>query len=198
MDINRKKLRLGDVLVNSGVISIDDLEKGLSRQKGTGRKLGEVLVDEGLVTEENIARALSNQLQYDMVELQNVEIEEDILKLVPANVLKKYKVLPFEYSQDNMMLRVAMADPMDIAALDDINIITNMQVEPVVATTGSVMLAIDRYYGQAEVNSALEEYTREKESQMMEQEDLYSEDVNNSPIVQLVKGMIEQDRKSVV
>lgn len=192
MDINRKKLRLGDVLVNSGVITAEDLEKGLSRQKGTGRKLGEVLVDEGLVTEENIAKALSNQLQYDMVELQNVEIEEDILKLVPANVLKKYKVLPFEYSQDNMMLRVAMADPMDMAALDDINIITNMQVEPVVATTGSVMLAIDRYYGQAEVNSALEEYAREKESQMMEQEDLYSEDVNNSPIVQLVKGMIEQ------
>lgn len=192
MDINRKKLRLGDVLVNSGVITVDDLERGLSKQKGTGRKLGEVLVDEGIVTEENIAKALSSQLQYDMVELQNVEIEDDILKLVPANVLKKYKVLPFEYSQDNMMLRVAMADPMDMAALDDINIITNMQVEPVVATTGSVMLAIDRYYGQAEVNSALEEYTREKESQMVEQEDLYSEDVNNSPIVQLVKGMIEQ------
>lgn len=192
MEINRKKLRLGDVLVNSGVITAEDLEKGLSRQKGTGRKLGEVLVDEGIVTEENIARALSDQLRYDMIDLQNVEIEEDVLKLVPANVLKKYKVLPFEYSQDNMMLRVAMADPMDIAALDDINIITNMQVEPVVATTQGVMLAIDRYYGQAEVNSALEEYTREKESQMMEQEDLYSEDVNNSPIVQLVKGMIEQ------
>ncbi|MBD5513447.1 MAG: Flp pilus assembly complex ATPase component TadA [Lachnospiraceae bacterium] len=192
MEINRKKLRLGDVLVNSGVISAEDLEKGLARQKGTGRKLGEVLVDEGIVTEENIARALSDQLRYDMIDLQNVEIEEEVLKLVPANVLKKYKVLPFEYSQETMMLRVAMADPMDIAALDDINIITNMQVEPVVATTRGVMLAIDRYYGQAEVNSALEEYTREKESQMMEQEDLYSEDVNNSPIVQLVKSMIEQ------
>ena len=192
MDINRKKLRLGDVLVNSGVISAEDLEKGLARQKGSGRKLGEVLVDEGIVTEENIARALSDQLHYDMIDLQNVEVEEEVLKLVPANVLKKYKVLPFEYSQETMMLRVAMADPMDIAALDDINIITNMQVEPVVATTRGVMLAIDRYYGQAEVNSALEEYTREKESQMMEQEDLYSEDVNNSPIVQLVKSMIEQ------
>lgn len=192
MEINRKKLRLGDVLVNSGVISAEDLEKGLDRQKGTGRKLGEVLVDEGFATEENIARALSNQLHYDMIELQNVEIEEDILKLVPVSVLKKYKVLPFEYSHDAMMLRVAMADPMDMTALDDINIITNMQVEPVVATTGAVMLAIDRYYGQAEVNSALEEYTREKESQMVEQEDIYSEDVNNSPIVQLVKGMIEQ------
>ena len=192
MEINRKKLRLGDVLVNSGVITEGDLDNGLARQKGTGRKLGEVLVDEGLVTEENIARALSSQLRYDMVELQNIEIDDEVLKLVPANVLKKYKVLPFEYSQDTMMLRVAMADPMDMAALDDINIITNMQVEPVVATTGSVMLAIDRYYGQADMNSALEEYTREKESKFEEQEDLYSEDVNNSPIVQLVKGMIEQ------
>lgn len=193
MDYNRKKLRLGDVLVSNGVITAEDLQKGLELQKGSGRKLGETLVDEGLATEENIAKALSNQFHYDMVDLQNVEIEQDILSLVPANVLKKHKALPFEYSPDNMnVLRVAMSDPMDMAAMDDINIITNLQVEPVVATTGSVMLALDRYYGQAEVNSALEEYTREKESQMMEQEDIYSEDVNNSPIVQLVKGMIDQ------
>ncbi len=193
MEYNRKKLRLGDVLVNNGVISAEDLQKGLELQKGSGRKLGETLVDEGLATEENIARALSNQFHYDMVDLQNVEIEQDVLSLVPASVLKKHKALPFEYSPDNMnVLRVAMSDPMDMAAMDDINIITNLQVEPVVATTGSVMLALDRYYGQAEVNSALEEYTREKESQMVEQEDMYSEDVNNSPIVQLVKGMIDQ------
>lgn len=193
MDYNRKKLRLGDVLVNNGVITAEELQKGLELQKGSGRKLGETLVDEGLATEENIARALSNQFHYDMVDLQNVEIEQEVLSLVPASVLKKHKALPFEYSPDNMnVLRVAMSDPMDMAAVDDINIITNLQVEPVVATTGSVMLALDRYYGQAEVNSALEEYTREKESQMMEQEDMYSEDVNNSPIVQLVKGMIDQ------
>ncbi|MCD7726696.1 MAG: Flp pilus assembly complex ATPase component TadA [Clostridiales bacterium] len=193
MDFNRKKLRLGDVLVNSGVITAQELGRGLELQKGSGRKLGETLVDEGLATEENIARALSSQLQYDMVDLQNIEIPEEILKLVPPNVLKKYQMLPFEYSPDNVnVLRVAMADPMDMAAMDDVNIITNLQVEPVVATTRSVMLAIDRYYGQAEVNSALEEYAKEKESQMIEQEDLYSEDVNNSPIVQLVKGMIEQ------
>lgn len=193
MDYNRKKLRLGDVLVNNGVISAEDLQKGLELQKGSERKLGETLVDEGLATEENIAKALSKQFHYDMVDLQNVEIEQDILSLVPASVLKKHKALPFEYSPDNMnVLRVAMSDPMDMAAMDDINIITNLQVEPVVVTTGSVMLALDRYYGQAEVNSALEEYTREKESQMVEQEDMYSEDVNNSPIVQLVKGMIDQ------
>lgn len=193
MDLNRKKLRLGDVLVNSGVITAEDLQKGLELQKGSGRKLGETLVDEGLATEENIAKALSSQLHYDMVDLQNIEIPEDILKLVPVNVLKKYRMLPYEYSPDNMnVLRVAMSDPMDMAAMDDINIITNLQVEPVVTTMRGVMLAIDRYYGQAEVNSALEEYAKEKENQIVEQEDLYSEDVNSSPIVQLVKGMIEQ------
>lgn len=193
MDYSKKKLRLGDVLVNNGVISAEDLQKGLELQKGSGRKLGETLVDEGFATEENIAKALSNQFHYDLVDVQNVEIEQDILSLVPASVLMKHKALPFEYSPDNMnVLRVAMSDPMDMAAMDDINIITNLQVEPVVTTTGSVMLALDRYYGQAEVNSALEEYTREKESQMEEQEDMYSEDVNNSPIVQLVRGMIDQ------
>ena len=193
MDNKRKKLRLGDVLVQNGVITEEDLQRGLERQKGSGRKLGETLVDEGIATEENIARALSNQFHYDMVDLQNTEIPQEILDLVPANVLKKHRAIPFEYSPDNMnVLRVAMSDPMDIGAMDDINIITNLQVEPVVATMGSVMLAIDRYYGQAEVNSALEEYTREKESQVIEQEDMYSEDVNNSPIVQLVKAMIDQ------
>lgn len=193
MDFNRKKIRLGDVLVNSGVITQEQLEEGLKRQKGSGRKLGETLVDEGFVTEEAIARALSSQLGYEMVDLQNVAIPEDILKLVPGNVLERYKVLPFEYAPDNMnVLHVAMADPMDMAAMDDITIITNLQVEPVVSTTRSIMLALDKYFGNVEVNSALEEYAREKESQMAEQEDMYSEDVNNSPIVQLVRTMIEQ------
>ncbi|MCM1047774.1 MAG: Flp pilus assembly complex ATPase component TadA [Clostridiales bacterium] len=190
---SRKKLRLGDVLVNSGVISEEQLEKGLQLQKGSGRKLGETLVDEGLVTEENIVRALSSQLNLSTIDLQNVTIEENVISLIPVNVLKKHKMIPFEYSPENMnILRVAMADPMDMAAIDDVNIITNLQVEPVVSTTRSIMLALDKYYGNTEVNSALEEYAKEKESQMVEQEDMYSEDVNNSPIVQLVKGMIEQ------
>ena len=193
MDFNRKKLRLGDVLVNSGVITAEQLQKGLELQKGSGRKLGETLVDEGITTEENIAKALSSQLGYEMVDLQDVSIDEEILKLVPPNILKKHKMLPFEYSRTGMnVLRVAMSDPMNMAAMDDINIITNLQVEPVVATSRDIMLALDRYYGQAEVNSALEEYVKEKTNQMVEQEDIYSDDINNSPIVQLVKTMIEQ------
>lgn len=193
MDFKSKKLRLGDVLVNSGIITAEDLQRGLELQKGSGRKLGETLVDEGITTEENIARALSSQLGYEMVDLQDITIEEEILNLIPVNILKKHSMLPFEYSASGMnVIRVAMADPMNMAAMDDINIITNLQVEPVVATSQDIMLALDRYFGQAEVNSALEEYVKEKTSQMAEQEDAFSEDINNSPIVQLVKTMIEQ------
>lgn len=193
MDFKSKKLRLGDVLVNSGIITAEDLQRGLELQKGSGRKLGETLVDAGITTEENIARALSSQLGYEMVDLQDITIDEEILNLIPVNILKKHSMLPFEYSAAGMnVIRVAMADPMNMAAMDDINIITNLQVEPVVATSQDIMLALDRYFGQAEVNSALEEYVKEKTSQMAEQEDAFSEDINNSPIVQLVKTMIEQ------
>ena len=192
MDFKRKKIRIGDVLVETGIITEEQLQTALQRQKGSGRKIGETLVDEGFVTEEQIAHALSEQLHMDIIDLQNVNIPQDILGLVSPSVLKKNKVLPFEYSKDNAnVLRVAMADPMDMFAMDDITIITNLQVEPVVSTPRSIMLALDNYYGQGD-SAALEKYTKEKETQLDGQEDIYSEDINNSPIVQLVKSMIEQ------
>lgn len=192
MDFKRKKIRIGDVLLKAGVITEEQLQTALSRQKGSGRKLGETLIDEGLVSEEEIARALSEQLHMDIIDLQNVNIAEEILQLVPANVLRKNKAVPFEYAKDNVnVLRVAMEDPLDMFAMDDITIITNLQVEPVVATSRSIMLALDHYFGQEDTR-ALEQYTREKEIQMEEEEDSYSEDINNSPIVQLVRSMIEQ------
>ena len=192
MEIMRRKMRLGDVLVNDGAITQEQLMQGLALQKEQKKRLGLTLVDAGFTTEEAIAKALSRQMGYDMVELRDVKISEDILTLIPVDILKKYTMLPYEYSSEGMnIIRVAMADPMDMAATDDINIITNLQVEPVVATPKSILMAIDKYYGQKDVLSKLDEYTKEKEA-MEEEEDMYSEDVNNSPIVQLVKSMIEQ------
>lgn len=191
--MGRRKVRLGDLLVDNGTITQEQVNKALIRQKENGKKLGEVLVDENIVTEEEIALALSAQLGMDLVDLQNVRITQDILELIPVGVLKKDKVLPFEYGKDNLnIIRVAMADPMDMGAMDDIAIISNLSVEPVVATTRSIMLAIDKYYGQEEVTSALEAYTKEREKEIIHEEDLYSADINSSPIVLLVKEMIDQ------
>lgn len=192
MNIMLRKMRLGDVLVNDGAITPEQLAKGLQLQKEQKKRLGITLVDAGFTTETAIAKALSRQLGYDMVELRDVTIPEEILQLISPEILKKYTMLPFEYSPDGMnVIRVAMSDPMDMAAMDDINIITNLQVEPVVATPTSIVMELDKYFGQKDVMSKIDEYTKEKEA-MEEEEDVYNEDVNSSPIVQLVKGMIEQ------
>ena len=192
MGIIRKKMRLGDVLINEGAITEEQLMKGLELQKQSRQRLGMTLVDAGITTEEAIAQALSHQLGYDMINLRDVAIEQTVLDLINVEILKKHAMIPIGYSAEEAnVLLVAMADPMDMEAMDDINIITNLQVEPVVATNKSIMMAIDKYYGQKDVISKLDEYTKGKDI-VEEEEDMYNEDVNNSPIVQLVKSMIEQ------
>ena len=192
MDMKRKKVRLGDLLVETGVLTEEQLKVALQKQRGSGRKLGETLVDEGFVSEEQIAHALSDQYHIEIVDLQNVKISEEILNLVSPTVLRNNKVMPFEYSKyDASVLRLAMTDPMDMFAIDDIAIITNMQIEPVIATSQSILMALDHYYGQGD-REALEKYAKDKEVELAEQEDMYSEDINNSPIVQLVKNLIDQ------
>lgn len=192
MDFNRKKVRLGELLVNSGMISQSQLDEALGNPRRAGKKLGEFLIDEGIVTEENLARALSRQLNLEMVDLQNIAVDTNALNLVPVNVLKKNKVFPFGFREDNInVLKVAMADPLDYNAQDDITIITNYQIEPVASTNRSIMLAIDKYYGQEEVSSVLDAYAREKRLDV-EEDQMTEENVNSSPIVILVKEMIEQ------
>ena len=193
MELGRKKLRLGDVLIKQKVITNTQLEKALEIQKGSGLRLGNILVDEGIISDEMIAKALSIQLKYDLVNLQNEEIPSEILGMFNSALLKKDKIFPFKFAEDNAnIICVAMADPMDMSATDDVMLVTNLMVQPYVSTQKSIMLAIDKYYGQDEVMSAADNYAKEKEDQLVEKEDMYSEDVNNSPIVQLVKAMIDQ------
>ncbi len=192
MDFGKRKLRLGDVLINSGMITQEQLEEALAAQKGSGKKLGEVLVDKNAVNEDDIAKALSSQLGLEMVDLINISIPEEILNMVPVNVLKKNKIFPFEYAENNMnVLRVAMSDPMDMYAQDDVAIITNCMIEPAVTTTRNIMMAIDKYFGQDEVDAALDKYAKEK-NLAVEEIDESEADVNSSPIVMLVKEMIDK------
>lgn len=190
MDIGRKKLRLGDLLVKSEVITEEQLKEALDLQKGTGRKLGEVLMDQGYVTDEQIAQTLSEQLNIDMVDLGSITIPSEVLDLIPVEILKKNQMIPVEFGEDLNVLRVAMADPMDITAADDVSIITNLQVEPLISTSRKIMLALDRYYGQGDVQSALEAYAKEKDLGFDENEDIYEDNINSSPIVKLVSDMI--------
>ncbi len=191
MSFNRKRIRLGECLINEGHLTPEQLEKALLQQKESGKRLGEVLVENGTVTGDQLAKALSNQLGLSRVNLQTIDIPDNILNLVSPTVLRRHRVIPFAYKEDapNTLL-VAMSDPMDIAAVDDIGIVTNLVVEPVVSTNRSIMLALDKYYGDSEIKQAAEQYAKEKTAtaESLEKENA---DVQNSPIVQLVTSMIE-------
>lgn len=191
IDFKRKKIRLGDLLVETGCITEEQLQRALAKQKERNKKLGEILVDEGFITEDDIAVALSNQLNIEIVDLQNINVDKSVTQLVPVNILKKYTMIPYAFSENNKnVLRVAMENPLDTYAQEDISIITNYQVEPVVATTRSIMLAIDKYFGQAEMKDALNQYAKEKKLEV-EVDEHEETEINSSPIVKLVKEMID-------
>lgn len=193
----RKKKKLGDLLVSSGAISEEQLLTALDNQKVTGKKLGESLIDLGYITDRDIAEALHRQLGIDMITLADITIADEILQLVKESVLRKYNVIPIEYSIFNMNeLRVAMSDPMDIYAIDDLSFLTNMQIEPVVSTPSDIRNALDKYFGNNEAMQAAEKFAKEQEerkSSIKKEETINLEDeINNAPIVQLVNKIIEQ------
>lgn len=191
MDFRKKKMRLGDLLVHTGTITQEQLARALEKQKQSGMKLGETLVDEGIITEDDIAIALSRQLNLEIVDLQNINVDKAVARLVPVNILKKYTMIPFAFSEKSKnILRVAMENPLDTYAQEDISIITNYQVEPVIATTRSIMLAIDKFHGQEETQTALEQYAKEKKLGV-EVDEHEEKEVSSSPIVRLVKEMID-------
>lgn len=194
MGLRNRKKRIGDMLIDEHMITEEQLAQALPIAQEHQKKIGEVLVELGFVTEEGIANALSRQLGVDVVTLSGAKIEEDLLKLVNGSLLRKHTMIPFEYARDNLnVVHVAMADPMDMTAIDDFAIVSNMQVEPVIATTREIMMALDKYYGDSETMMAAERYAKERElAEQAQQSQMANEDVNSSPIVQLVKSIVEQ------
>lgn len=194
MDFSSNRKRMGDMLVEERVITDEQLNYAIKEQKKRKLKIGETLVDLGFIDELTIVKVLEKQLKVERIQLASIVIDPEILKLVSEQILRKYMVMPFEFHKSNPnVLRVAMADPLDIIAIDDIAIITNLKIEPTVATPKEIATAIDKYYGNAEAKAVAERYTKEKETQNKGKEDeTVYDDVNNSPIVLLVKAIIEQ------
>lgn len=191
--VGRKKKRLGDILMSAGVLTEDQLMEGLSEQKVKGTKLGQTLVDLGILTEDEIAQALSRQLGMAIVKLGDQKIPDEILHIVSNDVLRKYNLIPYEFDEFNMnILKVAMADPLDLVALDDLQFMTPYQIEPVVCTPSEVAKALDRYFGNADAMKVAEQFSRERAEKEIVKKDESNDEIDNSPIVQLVNKIMEQ------
>ena len=196
MNLRKTKIRFGDLLIRQGIVSESQLAAALVYQQRNKRRLGDILVEQGAATEVEIVTALNLQLGIDLVDLRGIKLSPDILALVPGSVLRRHTVLPIGFDeQDSNILILAMADPLDMLAQDDIAIVTNLRIEPRVATASGINGVLDRYFGTEEVMSAAEQYTKEREQQLQLLEEAATQaesDLSSAPIVQLVKNVIEQ------
>src|SRR2546425_4847451 len=136
--------RLGDLLVADGLLTAEQLKKALAEQKGSPEKLGSVLVRLNFVNEDQLIGFLSRQYGVPSITLAQLDIDPDVLKLVPPPIARKYEVIPVRKMGNSLAL--AMADPTNVFALDDISFMTNLQVLPLVASQTAIKKAIDRNY----------------------------------------------------
>ena len=139
--------RLGAMLVSSGLITEDQLKKSLATQKSEGGRLGTILVKLGFVQEDKLMTFLSKQYGVPYVDLSKFEINPAVIKHIPAEVAQKYRIMPI--NRAGATITIAMVDPSNIFAIDDIKFMTGYNVEAVVATEGAIVEAIKKYYGAA-------------------------------------------------
>jgi len=148
-----QRKRIGDILVETGVVTPQQLAEALAQQRRTRERLGRVLVDIGAATEKQIAQALAAQLDLPLVNLSSARIDPNAVKLVPEVLARKRRVLPLQL--DGGQLVVAVADPLDVFALDDVGIAARRPIKPVVAVESEVMAAIERAYGMGAAAQAV-------------------------------------------
>jgi type IV pilus assembly protein PilB len=151
--------RLGDLLISEGLLTPEQLKLALTEQKGTSEKLGSVLVRLNLIHEDQLIGFLSRQYGVPSITLSQLDIDADVLKLVPKAIAKKYEVLPIQCAGNTLTL--AMADPTNVFAVDDVAFMTNLQVMPVVASQNAIRKAIENNYDSQA--AALQEVVAEME-----------------------------------
>jgi type IV pilus assembly protein PilB len=135
--------RLGQLLLKNKIITEEQLLQALERQKETGEPLGRILVDMKLVSEGALTSILARQIGMRYVDLSNYEVDVSACSLIDADLARKYVLIPIGFEKDKLL--VATADPTNVVALDDVRIMTGMEVEPVVATKDDILSAINRY-----------------------------------------------------
>src|SRR3954464_10664989 len=138
-------VRIGELLLKEKRITPEQLQEALNYQRQNGGKLGFNLIKLGFVKDEEITTLLSKQYGVPSISLQKFEIDPTVIKLVPADTAQRYQIIPL--SRSGATLTIAMTDPTNVFAMDDIKFMTGYNVEPVVASETAVMEAIERYYG---------------------------------------------------
>ena len=186
---NTKK-KLGELLVDSGLITQDTLDKALILQKKTGEKLGELLVTQGFITDLQILDAMKRQLGIRDINLKNINLQQNIISILPENLARKYDVLPIDIV--NGKLVVVMADPLNYFAIEEIRAATGYVVDPVIALRQDILDGMDRYYSRNTAMHAAESYIKNYKNKNFNLFDRNDEDDDTStPVIQFIDTIIE-------
>ncbi len=190
----QKKKMLGEMLITEGIITRGQLERTLAEQKLHGGRLGVILRNLGYVSEEAIIKVLGKQMGIPHMSLDNVIVEPDIAKMIPETVARRYQAIPL-YKKGNV-ITVAMVDPLNVFAIDDIRRITGSDIQTVVSTERDILKAIDRFYS---VSSSMQEAIKDFASQAAAEEGIEDRPIaleakaaDETPVIKLVNMMITQ------
>ncbi|MCK9417748.1 MAG: Flp pilus assembly complex ATPase component TadA [Nitrospirae bacterium] len=189
--VNTKKKRIGELLVAGGLIKEEQLERALDEQKKRGGKVGEILVDLGFINEHNLATFLARQLHIPFLEIEKQLVDPDSVKLIPADMARRITAIPLY--RDKEALVVAMADPLNIFGLDDIQKAAGREIRQVVATRSDIQQAISNYYGMAQtIEAATMDFAGEMSAVLTEAAEMPGVTSEDAPVVKLVSMLIAQ------
>lgn len=191
----KKRKRLGDLLIDSGLITNDQLNEALKIQGSSGEKLGKILTNSGIVTEKQIIEVLEFQLGIPHMNLEKYYIDPEIPNLITEDLARRHILIPVSRKENKLL--VAMADPLNIFAIDDVKIFTGLDVEPIISTQKDIYNAIDEYYGKQNAEKAIEDFKKQYKVDNIENiDEEILDEINNAPVVRLVNSIIKQAVKS--
>ena len=187
--------RLGELLIKAGQITREQLKEALDKQKEEGGRLGTNLVKMGLIQEPELVEFLSKHFKVSAINLSRVEIDEAVAKIIPADVARKYTIMPV--SKAGAKVTIAMLDPTNVFAMDDIKFMTGYNVEPVIASETAIRAAIEKYYGSThalELKKVMEDLTDDAtdDLEVLDDEpeefdiDSLTDESDEAPVVRLV------------
>lgn len=183
---------IGEILVEMGSASQENIDRALEKQmNGDHRKLGEILVAEGTCAIDDITAALAEQYQMEMVDIAVLDIPPDVVQVVPEDLAREHRLMPIEMSEG--VLVVAISDPLDIYALDNLRFVISAQVEPVLATPAAIETALNKYYGlrEEDINRMMQDLS-ETEIDFIQtgEADAAGATQDDAPVIRLVHLMI--------
>ena len=156
-----KRKRLGDSLVEKGVVTLEQIEIALKKQKELGKRLGKIVVELGMCSEDQVVAVLAEQLGIQILQVEKIDIPKDVLKLIPETIIRNHILLPISKSENGLV--VVMADPLDMFITDEIHYQTNLTIEPAIAPESAILATIKKLFDSADFTETLA--TMETDSQ---------------------------------